>query len=118
MYTFDSRMGSERLHVLHQSLGNAILVLAFLLYVNLMVNKSFLQSRKRYFLVLAVERLLLVSGVEQSRLWSVVLSFKSSLGSHFSGWVLRFPFNNLSLSSLILVFIVFVFEQKLGSICL
>lgn len=68
MYTFDSRMGTERLHVLHQSLGNAVLVLAFLLYVNLMVNKSFLQSRKRYFLVLAVERLLLVSGVEQSRL--------------------------------------------------
>lgn len=84
MYTFDSRTGSDRLHVLDQPLGNAVLVLAYL-HVNLVVDKLFLQSRKRNLLVLAVERLLLVLGVEQSRLWSVVPSFISSLGSHFSG---------------------------------
>lgn len=85
MSTSDSRTGSERFHVLDQPLGNAVLVLTFLLHVNLMVDKSFLQSRKRNPLILAVERLLLVLGVEQSWLWSGVLNFMSSLGSHFSG---------------------------------
>lgn len=70
---------------LDEPLGNAVLVLVFLLHANLMVDKSFLQSRKRNLLVLVVERLVLVLGVEQSRLWSGLLSFMSNLGSHFSG---------------------------------
>lgn len=48
-------------------LGNAVLVLIFLLYVNLMVDKSFLQNKKKRTFILVVERSLLAlsSGTEQ-----------------------------------------------------
>lgn len=72
--------------------GNAVLVLIFLLYVNLVVDKSFLQNRKKITFFRGG-----IGKWNRAGLQSVVLSFMSSLGSHFSERAFKFAFNNLLL---------------------